>query len=113
MKLNIKSFFPVLLFLFPLLICALVSVLYALDIIKTSFFDVLCTISGCLFYALLGVMLCRIIKKRQFVIALSLSVLWCIMAFVLHDKLSDFLRVVIKLVFLNAAVLSYQLRKPQ
>lgn len=113
MKLNIKSFFPVFLSLFPFIICALISLLYACDLIRTGLFDALCTVNGCLLYVLLGVLLCHIMKKRQFMIALSLSILWMIMAFIVHDKLTDCLNILLKLVFLNATVLFYQLRKPQ
>ena len=105
MKFNTKSFLPCLFWLFPLLICAILSLLYACDFISTSFFALLSRINGCLFYVLMACLVCTIMKKRQFIIALFISVLFLAVHLMFPHDLAEHLLFAFKLILFNSIVL--------
>ena len=105
MKFNTKSFLPCLFWLFPLLICAILSFLYACDFISTSFFTLLSRINGCLFYVLMACLVCTIMKKRQFLIALFISVLFLAVHLIFPHDLAGHLLFAFKLILFNSTVL--------
>lgn len=105
MKFNTKSFLPCLFWLFPLLICAILSFLYACDFISTSFFTLLSRINGCLFYILMGCLVRTIMKKRQFFIALFISVLFLAVHLMFPHDLAGHLLFAFKLILFNSTVL--------
>lgn len=105
MKFNTKSFLPCLFWLFPLLICTILSFLYACDFISTSFFTLLSRINGCLFYILMGCLVCTIMKKRQFFIALFISVLFLAVHLMFPHDLAGHLLFAFKLILFNSTVL--------
>lgn len=105
MKFNTKSFLPCLFWLFPLLICTILSFLYACDFISTSFFILLSRINGSLFYILMGCLVCTIMKKRQFFIALFISVLFLAVHLMFPHDLAGHLLFAFKLILFNSTVL--------
>ena len=105
MKFNTKSFLSGLFWLFPLLICAILSLLYACDFINTSFFTLLSRINGCLFYVLMACLVCTIMKKRQFLIALFISVLFLAVHLMFPHDLVEHLLFAFKLILFNSIVL--------
>ena len=105
MKFNTKSFLPCLFSLFPLLICTIRSFLYACDFINTSFFTLLSRINGYLFYALMACIVCTIMKKRQFLIALFISVLFLAVHLMFPHDLAGHLLFAFKLILFNSIVL--------
>ncbi len=109
MKFNMKSFLPCLFWLFPLLICAFISLLYACDFISTSFFTLLSRINGCLFYVLMGCLICTVMKKRQFIIALFISILFLSVHLMSQRNLVEHLLFAFKLILFNSTVLKHQL----
>lgn len=113
MKFNTKSFLSCLFWLFPLLICAILSLLYACDFISTSFFTLLSRINGCLFYVLMAGLVCTIMKKRQFLIALLLSIVLTIVHFSIFSELNEHLFFGLKLILFNSIVLIKVFHQPQ
>ena len=105
MRFNTKSFLPCLFWLFPFLICAILSFLYACDFISTSFFTLLSRINGCLFYVLMACLVCTIMKKRQFLIALFISVLFLIAHLMFPHDFAGHLLFAFKLILFNSTVL--------
>ena len=110
MKFNMKSFLPCLFWLFPLLICAFISLLYACDFISTSFFTLLSRINGCLFYVLMGCLICTVMKKRQFIIALFISILFLSVHLMSQHDLVEHLLFAFKLILFNSTVLKHLLQ---
>lgn len=111
MKLNIQTILPFLLRLVIfLLVCTLISTLYTFDVISTHFFDAACLFTGCLFYMMLAVSFFKVIKKRQFVIALVLVII----AFLIELMFHSFSKVLIQksmkllLFLLTVAVLQFK-----
>ena len=107
MKFSIKSILSSLFWLIPLLICAFLSLLYACDFITTSFFTLLSRLNGCLFYVLMASFICIIMKKRQFVIALLISIVLIGFHLMFQHDLSEHLLFAFKLILLNIIVLKH------
>ena len=105
MKFSISSILPSLIWFFPLLMCALISLLYACDFINTTIFVLASRINGCLFSVMLGVLLCKLMKKRQFLIALLLSIVFAIIHFSVSSELNEHLYFGLKLILFNSIVL--------
>ena len=110
MKFNTKSFLSGLFWLFPLLICAILSLLYACDFINTSFFTLLSRINGCLFYVLMACLVCTIMKKRQFLIALLISIVLILIHLMFQHDLTEHLLFAFKLILFNTIVLKHLLQ---
>lgn len=99
-------------FFICLLVCALLSFLYAKDIFSTSTFERICFVLGCLLYMFFGAVLYRCIKKRQFPIALLVSLVLLIIRILVRDSITDVLLYGIRLIVFVGTVLFLQLKKP-
>ena len=113
MKFSISSILPTLFWFFPLLMCALISLLYACDFINTAFFVSLIRINGILFYGFMGFLLCKVIKKRQFIIALLSSIGLLLVHMTTSSELVEHLIFFFKLILFNLIVLMKVIRQPQ
>ena len=113
MKFSISSILPSLLWVFPLLMCALISLLYACDFISTTLFALASRINGCLFAVMLGFILGKVMKKRQFLIALLLSIVLTIVHFSIFSDLNEHLFFGLKLILFNTIVLIKVFHQPQ
>ena len=110
MKFSIKSILSTLFWLIPLLICAFLSLLYACDFITTSFFTLLSRINGCLLYVLMAVLICKTMKKRQFLIALLISIVLILIHLMFQHDLTEHLLFAFKLILFNTIVLKHLLQ---
>lgn len=109
MKYNIKSVFPFALTLcFYFLVCILFSVLYTLDWVSTSVFQMLCFLASCFLYGIFGWMFVHFIKKRQFVIALCCSFILLILKFIFKDSASNLISYSIRLLMFLSTVIFFQ-----
>lgn len=91
---------------FLLLVSLLLALLYNFDLINTSFFFVFCQINGFIFYGILALFFCKLIKRKVMLYALFFSFL-IILLFFLYQPfvLSKMILFLSKIIFFLVLIL--------
>lgn len=110
MKQNKSMMVP---FLYPvlfLLVCMMISLLYTFDIFTTHLYEASCLLAGCMLYLFIGILLTQLIKKRQLVIALFISIVLMIFQILNLSFSKELLQYMLKLLFFTGTVFIIQFK---
>ena len=94
-----------------LLVCLLITVLYAFDLINTHIYESSCLFTGCIVYLIFGILFQKSIKKRQLVIAFCITVLLLVIHIFNLGFTKELLQKAFKLLFFLGTVLFLKLKR--
>ena len=91
-----------------LLVSLLISLLYTLDWVSPAIFSILCEGLGFIFYIIMGMVICRFIKKRALIYGMIISAILIGISFFFAFSIQSFIVLVAKQLAFLATILLFK-----